>query len=96
MNIVPPGFLISAAAVKDVLEEARRDPENHGEPMETGREERGQAGSGKLVGAGEYQSRPIGTICRGRSELAGTNADMGMNGRPSRRILFVFSRLRLE
>jgi hypothetical protein len=44
--------LISAAAVEEEHETEGRVPDNHGEPMETESEERGQAGSCTLVGAG--------------------------------------------
>ena len=49
--------LISAAAV-EVHEAAGRVLDNHGEPMETDSEERGQAGSDTLVGAGGRPKPP--------------------------------------
>ena len=49
--------LISAAAV-EVHEATGRVLDNHGEPMETESEERGQAGSGTLVGAGGRPKPP--------------------------------------
>jgi len=48
--------LISAAAVEDVLEAARRVQDNHGEPRETESEE-SQAGSGTLVAAGRIEQQ---------------------------------------
>ena len=50
--------LISAAAVEEVHEATGRVLDNHGEPMETDSEERGQAGSDTLVGAGGRPKPP--------------------------------------
>ena len=71
--------LISAAAVEEVHEATGRVLDNHGEPMETESEERGQAGSDTLE-LGEDQSRHIGARCREHNDATGKIA-MGRDTR---------------